>query len=194
MSTTPIMIAIMPVIGTPGRYEAWLGRRLLIRSPVLDSARVLIAEGYLPKTVLEARRPGRSDWDLRVRIGVAAALDVRETANGPAFRPFVAPQSLLAAPPIVQKQLVHTRAAGTTTKPMSEATVQTTDMVVTSTLTKAIAQGATETTIVPPVAAANPSGPAINQAATDVVQAHTAVPSTGDGIPCSPVPAAGRPI
>jgi hypothetical protein len=61
-------------------------------------------EGHSLYTVLEARRPGASDWDLRAPLCVAAALDVRETPNGPAFRPFTAPQSLLAAPPIVPNE------------------------------------------------------------------------------------------
>jgi hypothetical protein len=105
---TAVLIIIEPV-GHRGRFRARLvgGGRIISRSsrqPFLDAARVLVAEGHSPCAVLETRRPGASDWDLRAPLFVAAAFDVRETPNGPAFRPFIAPQSLLAVPPIVPDQ------------------------------------------------------------------------------------------
>jgi hypothetical protein len=103
-----ILIIVEP-IGHCGRFSARLAdsRRVIARSsrqPFLDAARVLVAEGHSLCTVLEARRPVAFDWDLRAPLCVAAAFDVRETPNGPAFRPFIAPQRLLAAPPIVPNE------------------------------------------------------------------------------------------
>ena len=99
-----LTITITPATGRPGQYAARLNDGRLIvnasKQPFLDAARVLVAEGHSTCTMLEAWRPGAIDWDLRATLGVAAALDVRETPHGPAFRPFMAPQSLLAPPPI----------------------------------------------------------------------------------------------
>jgi hypothetical protein len=111
MIPIPITITITPVERAPGRYQTRLDSRLLIKSsssPFFDSARVLIAEGFSPSAPLEGRRNGRSGWDLRAALGVAAGLVVRETANGPIFRPLVAPQSMLASPPIAAIEAVAT--------------------------------------------------------------------------------------
>jgi hypothetical protein len=112
MIATNISITITLIVETPGRYQAEVDGKLLVPSsstPFLDGARELIAKGYSPYAILEARRPGQSNWDLRAQLGVAAALDVRETANGPIFRAFVASQSLLASPPIAATDDVGTQ-------------------------------------------------------------------------------------
>jgi hypothetical protein len=107
-----ISITIAPVETAPGRYQTRLDGRLLVTSstsPFFDSARVLIAEGFSPSAVLEGRRNGRPDWDLRALLGVAAGLVVRETANGPICRPLVAPRSMLERPPIASTESVGTK-------------------------------------------------------------------------------------
>ena len=90
----------------PGYYDARLeGGCVTVqasRQPFLDAARALIGRGaFDPSVILEMWHDGAAQCALRFLrdLGVAAALDVRETPNGPAFRPFIAPQSLLAAPP-----------------------------------------------------------------------------------------------
>ena len=55
------------------------------RTPLLTAARVLLAGGTPPATIIEMRRPGAVTWDLRAPIGVAAGLDVREGPYGPKF-------------------------------------------------------------------------------------------------------------
>jgi hypothetical protein len=72
-----------------GLYSATnLGGRKIVaasRTPLLAAARILLAEGMPPATVIEMRRTGAVTWDLRAPIGVAAGLDVREGPYGPKF-------------------------------------------------------------------------------------------------------------
>ena len=72
-----------------GLYSATtLGGRKIVaasRTPLLAAARVLLAEGTPPATIIETRRPGGATWELRARIGLAAGLDVREGPYGPKF-------------------------------------------------------------------------------------------------------------
>lgn len=78
-----------------GRFEARLdGRRLCVsRQPFLDSARVLWAEGYDPRSKLVMRHAGSANNALASTIGAAAELTVHEPQSGnrPKFalwRPF----------------------------------------------------------------------------------------------------------
>ena len=105
---------VTPTAKRPGYYDARLeGGCVTVqasRQPFLDAARALIGRGADPSVILEMWHDGAAQCALRARLGVAAALDVRETPNGPAFRPFIAPQSLLAAPPIVPNEGTSFRA------------------------------------------------------------------------------------
>ena len=56
-------------------------------TPLCDAARVLLAEGIKPDTVLVMRRPGSPADALRSTVGVAAGLTVADDNGGkPTFR------------------------------------------------------------------------------------------------------------
>jgi hypothetical protein len=88
-----ITIVVLPV--GRGRFAASLeatGRLLVTsRTPFLDAARVLLAEGHDPASVLQTHRPDRAVWDLRATIGRAARLTVREDNGPPQFAPYRPP-------------------------------------------------------------------------------------------------------
>jgi hypothetical protein len=88
----PLRIIVKPT-GSNGRYSARLGERLLLasaRCPLLESARLLLAEGVAPETVLEMQHSGSPIVAMRGRLGELAALTVVENKNeGPVFRKFV---------------------------------------------------------------------------------------------------------
>ena len=84
--------------------------------PLLESARVLISEGYDPETIIEMWHAGASEFAIRAKLGVAAKLKVEESAHGPAFRSFRgASRSAVDAPPIRQNE----RAATTPADPLA---------------------------------------------------------------------------
>jgi hypothetical protein len=63
------------------RFAARLDGRLLVRSsrtPLCDAARVLIAEGADPDSIIVMRHAGSSVDSFRARLSVAAALAVEE--------------------------------------------------------------------------------------------------------------------
>jgi hypothetical protein len=103
-----LTIIVTPTGRRSGHFDARLEGGCVIvkasRQPFLDAARALIGRGADPSIILEMWHDGAVQCALRAPLGVAAALDVRETPNGPAFRPFMASQSLLAAPPIVPNE------------------------------------------------------------------------------------------
>jgi hypothetical protein len=71
-----------------GRFEARLNGRLICTSsqPLLDGARVLLAEGLDPASPIAMRHEGASYDALRSTVGTAAKLTVRETeTEGPRF-------------------------------------------------------------------------------------------------------------
>jgi hypothetical protein len=74
------------------KFEAHLGARLLLisRTPFLDSARLLLAEGIKPATRLVMRHYGSSEDSLRATVGAAAKLTVKETGYAPKFAPWAA--------------------------------------------------------------------------------------------------------
>ena len=83
--SAPIVITVAPISGH-GRFSASVDGRLLVKSsrtPFLDAARVLFAEGLDPETILVMRHHGSTVNALRARLGVAAGLTIRED-NGPA--------------------------------------------------------------------------------------------------------------
>ena len=85
-----------------GRFEARLGDRTVCVSskPFLDAARVLLAEGGDPGTVLQMRHQGSATIALRSTVGAAAKLTIDEA--GPRFavwRPFTAALPVALASP-----------------------------------------------------------------------------------------------
>jgi hypothetical protein len=81
-------LLIVEPVGRRGKFAARLDGRLLVRSsrtPFLDAARALIAEGVDPSTVLVTRHAGSEVDALRARLGVAAGLTVREDRGAPEF-------------------------------------------------------------------------------------------------------------
>jgi hypothetical protein len=86
-----MIIIIKPA--SPGKFEAYEGDRLLCvsRQPLLDAARVLLAEGADPDTPIAMRHVG-ADYDaLTSTVGGAAKLIVTERdkgKKGPVFEPW----------------------------------------------------------------------------------------------------------
>jgi hypothetical protein len=89
-----VELVVSPV-ERPGHFRAQLGQRELgtSRQPFLDSARVLLGEGYDPTTVLVMRHTGGQPESLRATIGAAAKLAVAEGERDPprfrAWKPFL---------------------------------------------------------------------------------------------------------
>ena len=79
-----VRIVLHPAEGKPGRYRAlWDGKHLVTsREPLYSSARVLLAEGLDPETVLEAQHAGSPIVAMRSTIGEAARWTVSETDKG----------------------------------------------------------------------------------------------------------------
>jgi hypothetical protein len=81
--------AILELVAAPagaGKFAARLGGRELCASkPFLDAARVLLAEGADPATVLQMRHEGGSTPALRSTVGTAAGLTVLEGDLRPRF-------------------------------------------------------------------------------------------------------------
>jgi hypothetical protein len=88
---TPIVITISPCQPRPfsgkwaGRFEARLGERLLCvsRQPLLDSARILLAQGHSPDATIVMRSAGSQVDSPKARLSTAAQLTVNE--DGPRF-------------------------------------------------------------------------------------------------------------
>jgi hypothetical protein len=81
--------------GSAGTFDIRLGDRLVCTSetPLLTAARVLLAEGVDPNTILEMFWPGRDDWALRGSVRRLARLTVRHGRFGtPVFAQFVEPR------------------------------------------------------------------------------------------------------
>ena len=92
-----------------GSFAAFQGGRLLAVStePFCTAARILLAEGYPPGTIIGMRHQGALDIALRARLGAAAKLTVAEADDPPRFRrwkpsPFraVSPPARFSAPPL----------------------------------------------------------------------------------------------
>jgi hypothetical protein len=85
-------IIVAPLPGRPDTYAAWLNGRLIrtaSRQPFLDAARVLMAAGHDPLTILQLRHAGSDTISLRTTIGAAAKLTVIERdRHGPRFEPY----------------------------------------------------------------------------------------------------------
>jgi hypothetical protein len=80
MDSTRIVILIEPV-GRHGKFRATLDGRAIVAessTPLLDAARILIAWGYNPGTVLEMHYVGAAEAALTGPISVAARLDVKD--------------------------------------------------------------------------------------------------------------------
>lgn len=75
---------LVPLPASPGRYKATVGGEELCRSrqPFYDAARALLAEGYAPETVLEARHQGSDIVAMRGTVGEAAKWTVQERDRG----------------------------------------------------------------------------------------------------------------
>jgi hypothetical protein len=83
-----------------GQYTASLDGRDLCTSPqpFLDAARVLLAEGVEPDTVLVMRWAESGTTSLRSTVGVAAKLTVEECSDGvPRFRSYRSYPSAVAS-------------------------------------------------------------------------------------------------
>src|SRR5262245_51465683 len=68
-----------------GRFEARLGDRVISKStrqPLLDAARILLAEGADPETPIAMRHAGADHAALRSTVGAAARLTVVERDHG----------------------------------------------------------------------------------------------------------------
>ena len=98
--THPLLIVIEETSQRRGKFSAHLldGRKLLSssRQPLLDAARVLLAEGIPPETPIAMQHKGSATIAMTSTVGEAAKLTVKEEPNGPKFRkwePFPAVRS-----------------------------------------------------------------------------------------------------
>jgi hypothetical protein len=69
-------------IPIPGKYDAYLGTRLLVsgsRQPFLDGCRELLRLGFDPGAIVTMKRIGSETEALRGQIGTAAKLTVDES-------------------------------------------------------------------------------------------------------------------
>jgi hypothetical protein len=85
-----------------GMFEALIDGRPICtsRQPLLDAARVLLAEGFDPDTYLVMRHVGSADDSLSASLGIAAQLTVEHTAYGkPVLRPYRGSLGIETAPP-----------------------------------------------------------------------------------------------
>jgi hypothetical protein len=101
-----VTIIIAPIV--PGHFVAKLASNgdVLVASsriPFLDAARRLLELGHPTDTVLVMKH-GQAE-SLRATIGNAAALTVKETENGPAFRRYDGLERLSVAPPIAPSDM-----------------------------------------------------------------------------------------
>jgi hypothetical protein len=80
------MIVIeVQALASPGRFSASVDGREVVQSsktPFLDAARVLRAEGVDPGTLLVMRHKGSNVDALKAALGVAAGMAVREDDRG----------------------------------------------------------------------------------------------------------------
>lgn len=86
---SPVTITTRPL--GRGRFEARHGERVLCvssRQPLLDVARVLLAEGMPADTRITMRHAGANHDALSSTVGNAAKLEVKEDVDGPRFVPF----------------------------------------------------------------------------------------------------------
>ena len=87
--TRPLLIVIAETSQRRGKFSAHLpdGRELLSssRQPLLDAARVLLAEGIPPETPIAMQHKGSATIALSSTVGEAAKLTVKERPNGPKF-------------------------------------------------------------------------------------------------------------
>jgi hypothetical protein len=74
----------------PAQFDAFLGAKHLCRSwtPLLAGARVLLADGVAPNTVLHMRHTGSDMVALSSTVGAAAGLTVHEGHTPPRFTRF----------------------------------------------------------------------------------------------------------
>lgn len=74
-ASSALRIVIEPT-ASGRKWIARLGGRVLCIAAALfvQSARVLLAEGWSPDTWIEMWRPGSTEWALRGRVGLVAAV------------------------------------------------------------------------------------------------------------------------
>jgi hypothetical protein len=85
-------IVVRPAPGQPGVFEARLDSEpdvlCVSREPLFDAARVLMALGHDPRSILRMRHFGKSEVALTARLSVAASLTIEQSAFGPVARRF----------------------------------------------------------------------------------------------------------
>lgn len=120
-----IAVVVSPLAS--GRFAVRHDGRLLVSSsstPFCAAARVLLDEGIDPATCLIMRHERSDTIALAAQLGSAAKLTIDEN-NGTIFarwKPFL---RSAVSPAIASKASARTRTAATPTKPMGEATAET---------------------------------------------------------------------
>jgi hypothetical protein len=117
-----VVLTVAPAIDPDGRRAcssrgplfngAVDGRQLVTRStqPLLDAARILVAEGADPSTRIVMRHAGKPDNALTALLGIAARLTVVEERDGvPRFRPWKAFSRPAVTPPSAPSDLAAIR-------------------------------------------------------------------------------------
>jgi hypothetical protein len=104
-----MLIIDIEELGRVERFEATLDGRVLCRSrqPLLASARVLMAKGVAPETVIGMRRLGCEQIDLTGVLGECAELTVADPARGgaPRFAVYSVPPAARGRPPAAEDDL-----------------------------------------------------------------------------------------
>jgi|SRR6266849_1826048 len=101
-----MILVVTPVHASTNRgqlFDAAVdGRTVVTRStqPLLDAARVLLAEGVDPDIWIVMRHAGRADDALRSTVGAAAALSVAEGERAPRFISWKASPHATGASPV----------------------------------------------------------------------------------------------
>jgi hypothetical protein len=82
-----MIVDVEPTPGRPGRWNADCGAHHVtaVRTPLLSMARKLLEAGYDPALELRLTHRGSGTDAMRVKLGDAARLDVKERPNGPVF-------------------------------------------------------------------------------------------------------------
>lgn len=94
-----MIVDVEPTPGRPGRWNADCGAHHLqaVRTPLLSMARMLLDAGFDPDAELRMTHRGAKTVSMRVKLGDAAKLTVRENdTEGPRFAKYRAGPELEA--------------------------------------------------------------------------------------------------
>ena len=110
LPATTIVLIVLPSLNADGEkayssrgqlFDGSIdGRRIVKRSttPFCDAARVLLAEGIKPDTILVMRHNGSASDALRASVWAAAKLTVQDAGGPPRFKPWTPYNAVVSGP------------------------------------------------------------------------------------------------